>query len=355
MSKNGTKDPEQNKKPNTDQGIVSSTISLIFIILVVFAFKSSILDANNIPSGSMLPTLKIGDFLFVNKMRYSFRMPFAESEIFRYDNPKRGDIVTFIPPDRAIQEDVSYDSDSGGIPRRPNQIPIIGNIFAKRFVKRVVGMPGDEIRITQKKMKTNIGDYVNYTYIEYKESGSNEFKSYNPIPVPNGKELKDLDNTRAIGRALFVESKLNFNHFVLEGYHDAASAYGFIRRNCPDGICVIPEGQYMVMGDNRDDSSDSRFWGLVKREDILGKAFIIYFSINWKDFTCMFKDIPEDNEEESYLELRYSNEEISKYCDHSELDGNFAHESIPDWIYRTLRYRILRMDIRWTRIGRILQ
>ena len=94
MSKNGTNDLEGTKKSNGEQGLISSTISLIFIILVVFAFKSSILDANNIPSGSMLPTLKIGDFLFVNKMRYSFRMPFSESELFRYDNPKRGDIVT---------------------------------------------------------------------------------------------------------------------------------------------------------------------------------------------------------------------------------------------------------------------
>jgi signal peptidase I len=101
MSKNDTNDSEQKKKKAEEPGLLSSTISLFIIIFVVFAFKSSILDANNIPSGSMLPTLKIGDFLFVNKMRYSFRMPFSEGEIFRYDNPKRGDIVTFIPPDRA--------------------------------------------------------------------------------------------------------------------------------------------------------------------------------------------------------------------------------------------------------------
>ena len=355
MSKNSTNDLEGTKKSNGEQGLISSTISLIFIILVVFAFKSSILDANNIPSGSMLPTLKIGDFLFVNKMRYSFRMPFSESELFRYDNPKRGDIITFIPPDHAIQEDIQYDSETGLIARKPNQIPIIGNIFAKRFVKRVIGMPGDEVRITQKKMKTDQGDYVNYTYIEYKELGSNEYKTYGPTPVPNGRELKDLDNTRAIGRALYVETKRDFNHFVLEGYHDSASAYGYIRRNCPDAVCVIPEGYYMVMGDNRDDSSDSRFWGLVKREDILGKAFIIYFSINWKDYTCMYRDIPEDNQEDSYQELRYSNEEILKYCDNSDLDGNFSHETIMEWLVRTVRYRIFRMDVRWTRIGRILQ
>jgi len=353
MSKNDTNDSEQKKKKAEEPGLLSSTISLFIIIFVVFAFKSSILDANNIPSGSMLPTLKIGDFLFVNKMRYSFRMPFSEGEIFRYDNPKRGDIVTFIPPDRAIQEEIPSDSDSGITYRKPGQIPIIGNLFAKRFVKRVVGMPGDELRINQKKMKTAQGDYVDYTYIEYREAGTNEYKTYNPTPIPNGKELTDMDNTRAMGKALFIESKRDFNHFVLEGYHDAV--YGYIRRNCPDSICKIPEGQYMVMGDNRDDSSDSRFWGLVKREDILGKAFLIYFSINWKDYTCMFKEIPEDNDFDSYQEMRHSNDEILKYCDTSELDGNFTHESSLDWIFRTVRYRILRMNIRWSRIGRILQ
>jgi signal peptidase I len=69
----------------------------------------------------------------------------------------------------------------------------------------------------------------------------------------------------------------------------------------------------------------------------------------------MFRDIPEDNGEDSYQELRYSNEEMLKHCDNSELDGNFAHETILEWLYRTVRYRIIRMDVRWTRIGRILQ
>lgn len=181
-------EPGPNQETKHIPEFISSTISLFFIIFVVFGFKSSILDANNIPSGSMLPTLKIGDFLFVNKMRYSFRMPFTEGEIFRYDDPKRGDIVTFIPPDRAIQEEIPIDPDQ--VIRKPNQIPIIGNLFAKRFVKRVVGMPGDELRITQKRMQTFSGDFVDYTFLEYREKGSKEFKSYNPIALPNGRELK---------------------------------------------------------------------------------------------------------------------------------------------------------------------
>ncbi|MCB1143888.1 MAG: signal peptidase I [Leptospiraceae bacterium] len=351
-SENSSEKKKNSEKQTAEPGFFSSLISFFFIIVLVFAFKSSILDANNIPSGSMLPTLKIGDFLFVNKMRYSFRMPYSEEEIFRYDDPKRGDIVTFIPPEGAIHED-EPDMESVGGERKRKQIPIIGNLFAKRFVKRVVGMPGDELRVIQKQVDSYSGDPVEYTYLEFKENGSDEFKSYNPTPVPNGKELKDLDNTRAIGRSLFTESKRDFTHYVLEGPHDAS--YGFIRRNCPNSICKIPEGHYLVMGDNRDDSSDSRFWGYVKREDILGKALIIYFSINWKDYTCMFKEIPEDNELKSYLLYRYDDAELENHCHISELNGDVQRESVVGWLYRTIRFRIPRMEIRWERIGRILK
>ncbi|MCB1140131.1 MAG: signal peptidase I, partial [Leptospiraceae bacterium] len=76
---------------------VSVIVSFGLLLLLVFAFKQSVLDANNIPSGSMIPTLKVGDYLFVNKMRYSLRLPFLGTEILRIDDPKRGEIITFIP------------------------------------------------------------------------------------------------------------------------------------------------------------------------------------------------------------------------------------------------------------------
>lgn len=123
-----------------EESPISSAFSFILIVILVFAFKSSVLDANNIPSGSMIPTLKIGDFLFVNKMRYSVRMPFTEAELIRIDDPQRGDIVTFAPPLRALSLGDSRDG-----------------FFAKRYVKRVVGLPGDTIRISSKLVSTKKG------------------------------------------------------------------------------------------------------------------------------------------------------------------------------------------------------
>lgn len=321
----------------------SSVGSFVLIVVLVFAFKSSILDANNIPSGSMIPTLKIGDFLFVNKMRYSLRFPFSEKELIRIDDPKRGDIVTFIPPKEALNYGESRDG-----------------LFSKRFVKRVVGMPGDTIRLTRKYIDTSVGRVL-YTFIEYKPEGENEFYSYNPIEIKDRTELSDVDNIDAAQRALFIEEKPGFNHYVIEGFEDDRRIG--MREGCRDFHigCKIPPGYYMVMGDNRDDSHDSRAWGFVPREDILGKVLIIYFSINWKDHTCQFKSGKELAELGEDRAETWPIDEVKKYCHESEYSvfryGSQSYEQEPriSWLKRTLLYRIWRMEIRWNRIGKILK
>ncbi|MCZ8157855.1 MAG: signal peptidase I [Leptospira sp.] len=334
--------PQAKEEPK--EGVIASTVSFALIVVLVFAFKSSILDANNIPSGSMIPTLKIGDFLFVNKMRYSIRMPFTEKELYRIDEPKRGDIVTFIPPSSALS---SEDARTG--------------IFAKRFVKRVVGIPGDTIRITRKEAEVQGRRSVLYAVIEYKENGSSEFQNYSPRSVPIGEELNDLDNVDASQRSLFIEKKRDFEHYVLEGGEDDRRPFltGF---SCDFSTgCLIPEGHYMVMGDNRDDSHDSRAWGFVSREDILGKALVIYFSIDWKDFTCEYKSGKELAEKGKEFAERFEGEALENRCHPSEVySSSVSYRYIEDetrfgWIERTLRYRLWRLSVRWSRIGNLLK
>lgn len=321
---------------------ISSITSFIGIIVLVFAFKSSILDANNIPSGSMIPTLKIGDFLFVNKMRYSLRIPFTEKEIFRIDDPKRGDIVTFIPPDSAL----NYGESREGI-------------FSKRFVKRVVGMPGDTIRLTRT-FKTTEKGRVLYAVIEYKPAGETEYRDYDPQEIPQGQELADIDNVDASQRTVFRENKGDWDHLLIEGFEDDRRSS--FRDYCDFSKgCTIPDGHYMVMGDNRDDSHDSRAWGFVPREDILGKALVIYFSVNWRDHTCQYRDGLELSEKGPEHAERWPESEIRKHCHESEYDefryGSRYYEYEPriSWLKRTLLYRLWRMEVRWSRIGRILR
>ncbi|WP_040911212.1 signal peptidase I [Leptospira broomii] len=304
---------------------ISSTFSFIVIVVLVLAFKSSVLDANNIPSGSMIPTLKIGDFLFVNKMRYSFRMPFTEKELFRYDNPKRGDIVTFIPPQRAMTE--PGDTRDG--------------FFPKRYVKRVIGLPGDTIRITLTNIRRD-NHYSTYSALEYKEKGSSEFTKYKYREIQPGTLLYDLDNTRALSGFLYKEEKPGFEHYVLEGsdslYYHGSDCYK------PSG-CEIPADHYMMEGDNRPDSSDSRYWGFVPREDVLGKAAMIYFSVNWKDSVCQYKSGQELAEKGVQYAEQYEGAELKSSCG----------DPSANWILRTILYRIPRMEVRWSRIGTILQ
>jgi len=324
---------------NQTPSALSSIGSLIFIVVLVFAFKSSILDANNIPSGSMIPTLKIGDFLFVNKMRYSIRMPFTEKEIIRIDDPKRGDIITFVPPPAAVSDEEAK----------------LG-MFSKRFVKRVVGMPGDTIRITKKMIDTTRGK-VELSFIEYKEKGSADFKNYQPAEISRENELNDLDNPEASKRALFLEEKNGFKHLTLDGYDDDRKFHVSEFCDFRNG-CIIPPEFYMVVGDNRDDSHDSRAWGFVSREDILGKALVIYFSIDWKDNVCMFKNESEIAEKGTELAEKYEGAELMKKCHPYEISPygfRNREESKSAWVLRTLQYRIWRMSVRWKRIGRILQ
>lgn len=177
--------------------------SIVIAILMALIIKAFIVQAFKIPSGSMIPTLKIGDHILVNKFIYGTKIPFTDKIIIPIKRPLRGDIVVFKFP-----EDEKKD-----------------------FIKRVVGLPGDTVEIRNKRVYIN-GNPVEELFAAHSDS----------IIYPSGIQPRD-----------------NF------------------------GPVVVPEESYFVMGDNRDFSLDSRYWGFVKLNKIKGKAFVIYWSWDGED------------------------------------------------------------------------
>jgi signal peptidase I len=218
MSKSRQKQGEKHKsfyKEWIEPFLIAAVVALFIRQFVVEAFK--------IPSGSMIPTLDIGDHLLVNKFIYGPRLPFTDIRIFSWKEPKRGDIIVFKYPKNE----------------------------SKNFIKRVVGLPGDKIEI--KKGILFITDrpvpVIALGAFEEKEQGGGS--PYYEKP------------------RLFEEELGSVKHQIL--YLRDQSDYDF-------GPKLVPAESVFVMGDNRDNSQDSRFWGFVKYDKILGRALIIYWS-----------------------------------------------------------------------------
>ena len=230
--------------------IITSILSIVSILFWVFAFKSSILDANNIPTGSMIPTLKIGDFLFVNQMRYTLRIPFTDVVVWHLDTPKRGDIVTFVPP----QED---------------------DLKGKILVKRVIGVPGDTIRVFDDEI------FVNEVKYPVELQSNKEVVQDSDYPsVHSGQTLDDYE----LYKEKIIDPKTQQEireHYIMKLKQNVA--FGFNELRSPQKTWVLTERSYMVMGDNRDNSNDSRNWGLLDQSQIRGKVFMAYFSLNKGD------------------------------------------------------------------------
>ena len=206
------------------------------VILIVFVLRSFVVEPFKIPSGSMIPTLLVGDFILVNKFIYGIRLPIINKKIVQIDEPKRGDVMVFRYP-----EDPSLD-----------------------YIKRVAGVPGDRIGYFNKRLAINgvpeprmpLADYLNRERIQYA-------KQY-------------LEKTGHVEHRILLED-------------DAPATVPFskqfpFRENCiynNEGMeCAVPPGHYFLMGDNRDNSADSRVWGFVPEENIVGKAFFIWFNFN---------------------------------------------------------------------------
>jgi signal peptidase I len=196
---------------------------LLVLAIAVFAIRSSLADWNDVPTGSMKPTILEGDRVYVNKLAYDLKLPFTTWHLAEWANPEAGDIVVFYSP---------YDS--------------------KRLVKRVVGMPGDTVEGRGRRL------LLNGNPIEYRPLG--------------GEKLRDLDS-EYLTRHEFAAEQLSG-----QGHAVATATDGQTR---PDfGPFTVPAGHYFMMGDNRDDSFDSRYYGPVARRRIVGKATSVALSFD---------------------------------------------------------------------------
>lgn len=210
------------------------------VILVVFLLRSFLVEPFKIPSGSMLPTLLVGDFILVNKFTYGIRLPIVNAKLVDMNSPKRGDVMVFRYPD-----DPSLD-----------------------YIKRVVALPGDKIAYRNKRLSINdreIGQAADGQY-SYLEGGL--------ALVTAQRLIESLDEHR---HAVLIQPEVPSVHL------SGVRMFPF-RENCAYNdagfSCVVPAGHYFLMGDNRDSSSDSRYWGFVPEENIVGKAFLIWWNFD---------------------------------------------------------------------------
>lgn len=206
------------------------------VIVFVFALRSFLVEPFRIPSGSMLPTLQNGDLILVNKYEYGIRLPVIDRKIIPLGTPERGDVVVFRYP---VEPGIDY-------------------------IKRIVGLPGDEIVYRNKTL------FINGQEVRQVRDG----------------DFFEPDNSTYIGR--YNETLGKVDHQILVNKRAsqglmAIANYPF-RENCQyasNGVqCKVPEGHYFVMGDNRDNSLDSRFWGFVPDRNIVGRAFFIWMNFS---------------------------------------------------------------------------
>ncbi|MBP8285592.1 MAG: signal peptidase I [Rhodoferax sp.] len=210
------------------------TAGLFPVIIAVFLLRSFLFEPFKIPSGSMIPTLQIGDLILVNKFHYGIRLPVINTKITEGNAPQRGDVMVFrYPPKPSLD-----------------------------YIKRVVGVPGDEVAYLNKRLTIN----------------------GKPVDTSALPEFFDEDTMRYFKQ--FEETVGDRKHGVLNddsrpAFVPGADAFEF-KSNCRysvEGVeCKVPEGHYFMMGDNRDNSLDSRYWGFVPDKNIVGRAFFVWMN-----------------------------------------------------------------------------
>lgn len=211
------------------------TAGLFPVILIVFLLRSFLVEPFKIPSGSMIPTLAIGDLILVNKFHYGIRLPVLNKKVVDNHAPERGDVIVFRYP---VDPSVDY-------------------------IKRVIGIPGDEVAYLNKRLAIN----------------------GQPVPTEALPDFYNEDSLRYAQQAL--ETVGSAQHRIITdkdhpGFVIPTPQFQAFRDNCrynAEGVvCKVPPGHYFMMGDNRDNSQDSRYWGFVPDENIVGKAFFVWMN-----------------------------------------------------------------------------
>lgn len=207
------------REERKDPWLIEYSRAFFPVILVVFLLRSFVVEPFRIPSGSMLPNLHIGDFILVNKFSYGIRLPVINKKVIDTSAPDRGDVMVFrFPHDPSIN-----------------------------FIKRVVGLPGDKIEYKSKRL------YINGEPAKTEPLGDFDFQQ--------------VSQRKFVGRR-FLETLDSNSHEIIVDPNKRMTETSY----------AVPEGHYFVMGDNRDHSNDSRYWGFVPEKNIIGRAFFIWFS-----------------------------------------------------------------------------
>ncbi|MCW4152839.1 signal peptidase I [Halomonas sp. 18H] len=217
---------EEREKALKDPWPVDYARSFFPVLLVVLLLRSFLVEPFQIPSGSMRPTLAVGDFILVNKFTYGLRLPVLNTKVVELGEPERGDVMVF---------------------RFPKETGV-------NFIKRVVGLPGDRIRYEGKQLFVN-GDAV-------------------------PKELLETAPQGAPQELLLQEQLGEVAHQIYNNPEDPGPQMRGVE---------VPEGHYFVMGDNRDHSNDSRYWGFVPEENVVGEAFAVW--MHWNGGLPSFTDV----------------------------------------------------------------
>lgn len=252
-------------------------LALAIAVVIAFLLKTFFIEAYRIPTGSMENTLLTGDFLLVNKIIYGPSLPqylpFTDLGLPRLvlpelKAPSRNDVIVF---------------------RYPGDRDELNSEDGVNYIKRIIGCPGDTLRIIDKMVfingrKVPAPEYISFQSANSKPRGFSEYRifpkgagwnedNYGPVVIPKKGDRIELNTGNIEQWRIFIDREIGSEAVYVEGH--TISILGKPVRNY-----TVKRNYYFVMGDNRDDSADSRFWGFVPRENILGKAYLIYWSWN---------------------------------------------------------------------------